>query len=440
MTEKMREAQTLPLLSATDLALDLDRQKRHAKELRNAVRDGCKASIARLERHHPRVHELDFKSLKLTDAQLTVAREAGLRSWPALKKHVSEIEEARLAIETRKAAPDADLPTLHIRCGNDIEAALDRAGFCGDFLKYADPICQGPVGSGENNFELRANFIATEYPGEDFDDTLSVLEEAEKGLSSAGSYARIVLWFEHDPYDQLLLAKILSVLAKTGANERKVELVSFDRFPGIRKFIGIGQLSPAALRHMYGARRPMDSSVFAVANDVVNAQSNPSPLPLFELAKSTEALPYLRGSILRYLAELPSTKNGLSFTEQSILEVVRNGPLSWGEIFRQFMTEIDPLPFHGDLMFLGNILRLHKAGVPALACDDLSLDRAQWGKSKFEITETGLALLDGTRDWKNCRPQERWNGGVRCFDQPDWRWNPMRQRPEALAAQGTNKN
>ena len=57
-----------------------------------------------------------------------------------------------------------------------------------------------------------------------------------------GDYGRIALWFEHDPYDQLLLVKILTRLKQTGA-DRKVELVSLDRFPGIAKFIGIGQLS-----------------------------------------------------------------------------------------------------------------------------------------------------------------------------------------------------
>lgn len=429
MTDTMREAQTLPLLSTTDL--DLNEQKRQAKKLRDAVREGCQPSISRLKLHHPRFPELALEKLKLSDAQLVVAREAGLLSWPALKKHVSEVEEARLAIENNETAPDADLPTLHIRCGNDIEAALNRAGFSGDFLMYADPICQGRICPGDSYFKVRADFIATEYPGQEFEENLMGLKETEEKLSRAEHYARIVLWFEHDPYDQLLLAKTLARLKETGADQRKVELISFDRFPGIRKFIGIGQLSPSALRHMYKQRQQVASGVFKIAQDVMQALASPTPLPLYELAKNASGLPHLQGSILRYLSELPSTANGLSLTEQTILEIVRHSPMSWGKIFRDFMTERDPLPYHGDLMFLGTVLRLRDAEAPALACRDLSLDRDHWGRSIFDITPTGLDLLERKIDWKNCGPRERWNGGVECFGGRDWRWNALSQEPEA---------
>jgi hypothetical protein len=39
---------------------------------------------------------------------------------------------------------DADLRTLHIRCGTDIRDSLRQVGFVGDFLEYPDPIARGP--------------------------------------------------------------------------------------------------------------------------------------------------------------------------------------------------------------------------------------------------------------------------------------------------------
>jgi hypothetical protein len=437
MTDEMREAQTFPLLSPSDLSLDLDRQKRHAKDLRNAVREGCKNAIARLQRHHPRFTELNLDLVKLTDAQLTVAREAGLSSWPALKKHVSQIEAARSAIESKQDAPDSDMPTLHIRCGNDIEQALKRAGFAGDFLVFVDPICQGPVSSGEQAHEVRAEFIAAEYQGQAFEDNLKDLDEAEIRLSEAGTYARIALWFEHDPYDQLLLAKVLARLKENGADQRKVELISLDKFPGISKFIGIGQLSPAALRHMFNQRRQVDCAAYPFASDVWKALGAPTPLPLFELASPSRALPYMRGSILRYLAELPSVTNGLSFTEQTALEIVKNGPLPWGKVFRTFMMDHDPLPFHGDLMFLGTLIRLRDAGNPALSSEAVGKAPEQWGTSRFSLTQVGHELLAGCRDWKDCAPRHRSNGGVTCFAEPDWRWDERLQTPVAIARTST---
>ncbi|MES0883237.1 DUF1835 domain-containing protein [Roseibium sp. SCP14] len=431
MTNQMRDAQTLPLLSSTDLSLDLERQRRFAKELRNAVREGCKTSIDRLKVHHPRFDQLELSSLKLSDAQLTLAREAGLPSWPALKKHVQQMDIAKTAIEQASTAPDADLPTLHIRCGNDIETALKRAGFAGDFLMFADPICQGPVKSGKEAQKVRAEFIASEYPGEIFEETLEVLKSADTLLSNAGNHGRIVLWFEHDPYDQLLLARCLAVLRQTGADRRKVELVSLDRFPGIEKFIGIGQLSPAALRYTYDQRQPVSASAYATASDTWNALSAPSPLPLFEIASQSKSLPYLSGSILRYLAELPSVENGLSFTEHTILDILKDGPLSWAGIFREFLMKRDPLPYHGDLMFLGTLLRLRDAGQPALTSETVSLDQDDWGKAEFALTEAGELLLQGKADWKDFSPRKRQHGGIDCFGNPDWRWDKVRRCPVA---------
>ncbi|MBN9672860.1 DUF1835 domain-containing protein [Roseibium aggregatum] len=431
MTDQTRAAlRALPLLSSSDLSLDLDRQKRMAKELRNAARAKRKDAVSRLRRHHPRFDALDLAALKLSDAQLTVAREAGLSSWSALKRHVEQIDAARQAIEKRDTAPDSDLPTLHIRCGNDIEASLDRAGFAGDFLMTADPICQGPISAGPHALEERAGFIAGEYPGENYEKNLKGLREAEEKLATAGDYGRIVLWFEHDPYDQLVLIKLLAGLRDAGQDKRKVELISLDRFPGISKFIGIGQLSPAALRHMFGQRQPVPVAAFDQARLAWDSLHAPTPVPFFDLIGKTPALPFLSGSIRRYLAELPSLENGLSFTEQSALEILADGPRPWSEVFREFMLERDPLPYHGDLMFLGTLLRLRDAATPALADDGTELGPSNWGKTVFSITAAGRELLAGRRDWKTCAPRERRHGGTECLGAPDWRWNRQRQRPE----------
>ena len=42
-------------------------------------------------------------------------------------------------------AADADLHTLHIRCGSDLQGKLGEAGFGGDFVEFADPFCTGPL-------------------------------------------------------------------------------------------------------------------------------------------------------------------------------------------------------------------------------------------------------------------------------------------------------
>jgi hypothetical protein len=435
MTDETREAQPFPLLNETDLSLDLGRQRHLAKKLRDSIRAGHPEALARLEARHPRAARLKAADIRLTDAQLVIAREAGLPSWPALKAHVEEIEAARAAIEAGGRAPDDDVSTLHIRCGNDIEQALTRAGFKGDFLMVADPVCQGPVSDGDNALVDRARFVAAEYPGEEEADTLRMLRTTENRLRNAGSYGRIVLWFEHDPYDQLILAKVLTRLRNVGATRRKVEIVTLDRFPGIPKFIGIGQLSPAALRQLYGRRRAVSDAGYDLAARVWNALCAPTPLALHGLSSTPgAALPYMPAAIARYLAELPGLGNGLSFTENAILRILQTEPLPWGKVFGRFMREIDPLPYHGDLMFLGTMLRLRDARDPALSSNPRDLAEADWGRPVFSLTPTGRRILEGSADWRDCGPRLRQHGGVECFTEEDWRWDTANRRPVALGA------
>ena len=43
---------------------------------------------------------------------------------------------------------DGDARTLHIRCGSDLKASLQEAGFRGDFYEHSYPYVIGPVREG----------------------------------------------------------------------------------------------------------------------------------------------------------------------------------------------------------------------------------------------------------------------------------------------------
>ncbi len=87
--------------SASDLRskLNLEQQRKRAKELRRAHRDGSREAAERILRHLPRVRgqsvaQVLASPLTLAEAQLVVAREAGFASWPQMKR---EIESVALA-------------------------------------------------------------------------------------------------------------------------------------------------------------------------------------------------------------------------------------------------------------------------------------------------------------------------------------------------------
>ena len=71
----------------------LSQLRARAKELRKAVAKGRPDAIERARAHHPSYDEAGFT---LRDAQLTIAREYGLASWPELMEKVAtELVEGR---------------------------------------------------------------------------------------------------------------------------------------------------------------------------------------------------------------------------------------------------------------------------------------------------------------------------------------------------------
>ena len=149
--------------------LNLEQQRKRAKDLLRAVRAGDAAAP-------------DAATMKLADAQFAIARELGFRSWRDLRTHVTAQAAAREAIGRPGPAVDADLPTLHVRCGSDIKGALEAARFGGDFLAVWDPFPVGPVTDAPDWIAQRARFHAdTGTVGDvDYDAFLAELTDAER--------------------------------------------------------------------------------------------------------------------------------------------------------------------------------------------------------------------------------------------------------------------
>ncbi len=62
---------------------------------------------------------------------------------------------------------------------------------------------------------------------------------------------QVVLWFEHDLYDQLQLLDILAMAAAAG---RAPELIVVGSFPGKPSFRGLGELTADQLQTLWPAR------------------------------------------------------------------------------------------------------------------------------------------------------------------------------------------
>jgi len=457
----------------TPFRINLEQQKKRAKELLKAFHADtnadisedvsetlsanniatCNTALLRFKRHHPKYLNSTLTSAKLSDAQLVIARELGLPSWAKLKTHIAAMTQASEAIKINALAPDAEFKTLHIRCGTDLSSTLPAGGFSGDFLEYSDPYGQGPIIQNDDFIKIRAKYLHESYDplfekklddsraDKTLSDTVSYLETADARLKQAAQqYERVVLWFEHDGYDQLILAKLLAYFAENTANEKvppekelpeKLELVSINHFPGSARFIGLGQLPPEAIRLIWQQRQGVSQQQLKLGKQVWSALGESTPLALFKMtnSKNIKHLPDMRGALLRHLQELPSTHNGLSLTEHITLELLNEGDKTAGQLFGHLMRIRDPLPWLGDIMYwfiLQSMMQVSQA-VFEISTDDL---KKPWQDRLLFITETGQSVVAGTQNWLTLNPPVRWLGGVKInTEQPCWCWDNKTERP-----------
>jgi ankyrin repeat protein len=87
--------------------VNLEQQKKRARDLLRGIRDGHPEALERLRRHHPRWSTAsDARArqlIALHDAQYTIAREQGFASWPRLKAYAEPPGDVR---HTRLFVPD----------------------------------------------------------------------------------------------------------------------------------------------------------------------------------------------------------------------------------------------------------------------------------------------------------------------------------------------
>lgn len=404
--------------------LNFEQQQKRAKELLKAARAGDPAATARFQGAPP----------KLAEAQFLIARELRFDSWGALKRHIAAMTLARAALNG--AVLDSDLRTLHIRCGSDLKEPLQAAGFSGDFYEHNYPYLIGPVREGPDCLRQRARFIVDCY-GELFDPPLEYagqlrdLESSERVLHDSAEYERVVIWSEHDCYDQLTLVRLLGHYA-LHRRPSHLELINIGDFPGAKRFIGLGELPPEALRMLWTSRKPAHPPQLQLGLSAWRALTNPDPRPLAAIMRSdTPALPLLARALHRHLRELPSAANGLSFTEEMALGLLAEGPDSLMRMIGRMLHGVDPLPGQGDWNVRCRVLDMEAASARVFTrspgVDPDGNARPPW-TDVLLITELGRAVLRGEVDFQSLNPPSRWVGGVHI--QPGvtgWRWDEVRR-------------
>lgn len=392
-------------------SIDFEKQKKIAKQSLKSIRRGDENAFALIKRYHPNSDSIDTKNIKLADVQFALARELGLPSWPKLKQHIEALERQKLAIKNKERALDCDLTTLHIRCGHDIQNRLKACGFEGDFLAMIDPLCMGPIPANEKDFiAIRAQYVfETLLPiMGSVDSVQSVVHQELQNIHMLNDtrYKRLVFWIEHDSYDQFMLLRALALLSSN--DNRVIELIELNNFPGTQRFIGFGQLPSEAIRSCWQLRKPITAKLLSQSNTCWEALRADKPELLVKIIRhhGLDCLPNMKKVLFRHLQELPNTQTGLSFTQYLGLKVLeqQSDSVSMKTWFTEYQ-EKEPLPFLGDMMFYALMLPLAHDEHALFTIDGKD---KHWYEQHFCITDTGRACIAG----KKLTQQSYWVGGI----------------------------
>ncbi len=197
----------------------------------------------------------------------------------------------------RRGKEPAMRPTLlHITNGESAGNTLRQTALGGAVLPWQDALHAGPVPvlPRKELLRTRARFLADCGWGRQ-QALLSSLERRDQQLLDAlHEDAHVVLWFEHDLYDQLQLLDVLT-LAHTA--EAAPELIVIGSFPGKPSFAGLGELSARELETLWPSRRRTEAAALKTAADAWAAFQAPEPTALAEWA--TQRPPICRFSRTR---------------------------------------------------------------------------------------------------------------------------------------------
>ncbi|HTK28564.1 MAG TPA: hypothetical protein VL309_03380 [Vicinamibacterales bacterium] len=318
------------------------------------------------------------------------------------------------------SAPPGGL--LHVANGTCTARLIEAAGLPGARSIWADPLYEGPVPADLDDEALigvRATYLAA---GEPADGVANDLRAWRHAITAAGAERELVLWFEHDLFDQLNLVQVLSWIRNRPAGvPRKVSLVCIGSFPGRAHFKGLGELAPADLEPLFDARAPVERQAFDLAGTAWAAFRSPDPEALQSLRRAgTGVLPYLGRALDRFLQEYPWTGDGLSRSERQLLRLAAQGPIAMKDAFPR-MHEDEDAYYITDLSFAALVSSLSRTSPPLVALAPAS-DGDAWNRV-VTLTAAGRDVLAGRLDRAACGV-DRWLGGVHLeAGGAAWRWD-----------------
>ncbi|MBV6434245.1 MAG: hypothetical protein IANPNBLG_04490 [Bryobacteraceae bacterium] len=300
---------------------------------------------------------------------------------------------------------------LHITNGDSVIASLEEVSMPGEFLSWRDILHEGPAPGTrtiEELSDIRARFVA-DSGWASYEEAREELARRDAVLARSREQDEVVLWFEHNLFDQLQLLQVLDWYYRNPPLPPRLSLIHPEGYLGV--------MPGEVLEGVFPMRQQVHPSQLELGHKGWRAFTSPEPLDMAALAGASNApLPYLAANFERFLEEYPSVRNGLSRSEEQILRVVQAGRRDPEEIFHAFCEFEEPM-FMGVSSVCSRLERL-AAGQAAAGADD-----------GYQLTELGERLLRGESDWiRECGGIDMWLGGVHLRGaDAAWRWDGERK-------------
>jgi len=297
--------------------------------------------------------------------------------------------------------------TLHITNGDGALYLLKKAGILGTHVAWRDSLNEGPVPSGlslEATSSLRAQYLAQRGYG----NPIKLIHEFERRdalLRRAGEFDEIVLWFEHDLYDQLQLLQALTALEELDLEPGRVSVVQTDHY---LSGMTVDEIFPLLPR-----RRNATPAIFKSARRTWERFTSGSPADLQAAAgEDAIGLPFLRAAMRRLCEEYPWVRDGLSRSQRQALFAAAQGPARADELYARAQSREEAY-FLGERVF-EKILEDLSAANGALLEEE---------EGTLVPTALGRRVIAGDADWLDEHAIDRWIGGAHLVSQSVTRWD-----------------
>lgn len=307
---------------------------------------------------------------------------------------------------------------LNITNGDSAVELMREAELLGDYLPWRDVLHEGPVPKNKSLDELseiRANYIVERGWGSPEAISESFMER-DKRLKDCHQYDKVMLWFEHDLYDQLQILQVLDWFYHNQNVDVYLTMVCVDQY--------LGMQSPETLKQLMAFEKPVSQQQLVLANRAWAAFCESTPENWNGLLnEDTSALPFLEGAIVRLLEEYPGVYNGLSRTAMQSLNIMVEGQISPGKLFGRYM-ETEERQFLGDLSYWGVLQTLLDAKLMVLDVVNGESNQLPCGReSRLTITPLGITVLSGEQHFLEHSQLDYWIGGVHLTKENMWYWD-----------------